>query len=214
MFRSLFLSLLVVGIVVLHYGSKRYAEYTIIQNESFLMSVKHVYPVRGKGVVIVGEIEKGMIATGDSIDIAGVIPGVTKARTKVIEKAGVPVPSARKGDEVHLLLGGVERAVIRKGMVAAAPNSMVIAYEFQAEIKLTSLDTRNDAAVDGFAPQIIVRDFITSASFILDDRSILRINENAKVGIRVSDPVVVESNLEFSIIQMGKTIGTGKVIDY
>lgn len=186
------------------------------QNEHFLMAIDEVYPVHGRGVMIKGTIERGGLRQWDSLEIQGVNPGRIMGRVRSIENQGQSVSSAKAGDKVALLLGGVERAVILRGMVAGKPRTLATTTEFTAEIQLKSKEDGGPFIIstEGFSPRLRIRNLDVSAELTLVGKDQVLPGEKGLVKVRLFDPVVLEKNQEFLIKDGGKIIGTGWVTGF
>ncbi|WP_433683032.1 elongation factor Tu [Nocardia sp. CA-119907] len=179
----------------------------------FLLPVENVLTITGRGTVITGAVERGRIRLGDRVqlfggeDLACVVTGV--------ETFGRTMEFAEAGDNVALLLRGVQRGQVRRGQVAAAPDSIAVHSRFTARVYLlgTAEGGRRTPISTGYRPQFYVRTGDVVGNVTLpDDIAVARPGETIDLTVELGRPVPLEPDLGFAIREGGRTVGAGTVL--
>jgi len=185
----------------------------------FLMPVEDKFSISGRGTVVTGRVERGIIQLKDKVQLIGyedeveefVVTGL-KSFTKELEKA-------EAGDNVGCLIRGLDREKVFRGQVLAAPNTVQLCHRFKSEIYVLSKEEggRHTAFLDGYRPQLYVRTAdITGIIHLLDKdgvkQEMIMPGENATVEIELLHPIAMEEKMGFVMREGGKTVGVGKVI--
>ncbi|MEU0499943.1 elongation factor Tu [Nocardia sp. NPDC005998] len=179
----------------------------------FLLPVENVLTITGRGTVITGAVERGRIRLSDRVQLFGgeeltcVVTGV--------ETFGRTMESAEAGDNVALLLRGVQRGQVRRGQVAAAPNSIAVHSRFTARVYLlgTAEGGRRTPISTGYRPQFYVRtgDIVGNVT-LPDGIAVVRPGETIDLTVELGRPVPLEPDLGFAIREGGRTVGAGTVL--
>jgi elongation factor Tu len=181
----------------------------------FLMSVEDVFSITGRGTVATGRVERGRIHVGDKVERVGI------RETKQTVATGVEMfrkllDEARAGDNIGLLLRGMDKDEIERGMVLAAPGSVTPHKKFNAEIYILTKDEggRHKPFFTGYRPQFYFRTTDVTGSFKLPDgREMVMPGDNVTMEIELITPIAMERGLTFAIREGGRTVGQGIVGD-
>jgi elongation factor Tu len=187
-------------------------------DKAFLMAVEDVFTITGRGTVATGRIERGTIKIGDSVEIVGIKNTKTTTITG-IEMFQKTLESGVAGDNVGILLRGVTRDDIERGMVLAAPRSITPHTSFEAEVYVLTKDEggRHTPFFTGYRPQFYVRTTDVTGSinqFTADDGSVVEMvmpGDRIKMTTELIHPVAIEQGMRFAIREGGRTIGAGVV---
>jgi elongation factor Tu len=187
-------------------------------DKAFLMAVEDVFTITGRGTVATGRIERGTIKIGDSVEIVGIRNTKTTTITG-IEMFQKTLESGVAGDNVGILLRGVTRDDIERGMVLAAPRSITPHTSFEAEVYVLTKDEggRHTPFFTGYRPQFYVRTTDVTGSinqFTADDGSVVEMvmpGDRIKMTTELIHPVAIEQGMRFAIREGGRTIGAGVV---
>lgn len=180
---------------------------------SFLMPVEDVFSIKGRGTVATGRIERGKIKVGDEVDIVGlgetrktVITGVEMFHKSLEE--GLP------GDAVGLLMRGIERGDIERGMVLAKPGSIKPHTEFSAEVYVLTKEEggRHTPFFSGYKPQFYIRTMDITGSLELPSGIEMALpGDNVQMKIKLITPVALEESVRFAIREGGRTVASGVI---
>lgn len=186
--------------------------------KTFLMSVEDVFSITGRGTVATGRIDRGVVKVGESVEIVGI--GETKTTTVTgIEMFQKTLDEGFAGDNVGILLRGVTRDDIERGMVLAKPGTITPHTNFEAEVYVLTKEEggRHTPFFSGYRPQFYVRTTdVTGAitQFTADDGSIVEMvmpGDRIKMTAELIHPVAIEAGMRFAIREGGRTIGAGVV---
>jgi elongation factor Tu len=179
----------------------------------FLMPVEDVFGIKGRGTVVTGRIERGIVKTGDEVEIVGlketrktVVTGVEMFR-KILDQ-GEP------GDNVGCLLRGIERDDVERGQVLAKPSSIKPHTDFEAEVYVLSKEEggRHTPFFSGYRPQFYLRTTdVTGNIELAPGVEMVMPGDNTKMTIRLIQPIALEEGLRFAIREGGRTVGAGAV---
>lgn len=180
----------------------------------FLLSIEDIFSITGRGTVVTGKIERGIIKLGDVINILGF--NITKTATVIgIEMFQKTLNVAEAGDNVGVLLRGIQKDDVRRGMVLAKPSSILIYSKFEAEIYILSASEggRKKPFFEGYKPQFYfyTTDVTGTIEFIANPDKPAMILPGDKVKLRVTlmYSIALEKGMRFAIREGGKTIGAG-----
>ncbi|MEU0099744.1 elongation factor Tu [Streptomyces sp. NPDC006267] len=176
----------------------------------FLLSVENVLTITGRGTVVTGAVERGTVRVGDRVAVLG-----TDVETVVtgLETFGKPMESAEAGDNVALLLRGVERDRVRRGHVVAAPGSVVPSRRFTARVYVLSAKEggRSTPVATGYRPQFYIRTADVVGDVDLGEAAVARPGDTVTMTVELGRDVPLESGLGFAIREGGRTVGAGTV---
>ncbi|MGW1228007.1 elongation factor Tu [Streptomyces sp. NPDC002530] len=178
----------------------------------FLLSVENVLTITGRGTVVTGAVERGTVRVGDRVSVLG--PDIETVVTG-LETFGKPMESAEAGDNVALLLRGVERDRVRRGHVVAAPGSVTPRRRFTAQVYVLSGSEggRTTPVTTGYRPQFYIRTADVVGDVDLGEASVARPGETVTMTVELGRDVPLESGLGFAIREGGRTVGAGTVTE-
>ena len=180
----------------------------------FLMPVEDVFTIQGRGTVATGRAERGIIKVNDEVEIIGLGKDTKKTIITGVEMFRKTLDEARAGDNVGLLLRGIEKEDIERGQVIAKPGTVTPHTEFEAEIYVLTKEEggRHSPFFKGYRPQFYIRTTDVSGEVTLPDGvEMVMPGDNIKIGGKLIYPVALEEGLKFAIREGGKTVGAGVV---
>ena len=179
----------------------------------FLMPVEDVFGIKGRGTVVTGRIERGIVKVGDEIEIVGM--GATRKTTVTgVEMFQKTLDQGEAGDNVGCLLRGIEREDIERGQVLSKPASITPHKKFEAEVYVLSKDEggRHTPFLPGYRPQFYIRTTDVTGTIALPEGvEMVMPGDNVKMTVELHDAVAVEDALRFAIREGGRTVGAGAV---
>ncbi|MGL6076182.1 MAG: elongation factor Tu [Fimbriiglobus sp.] len=186
------------------------------EDKPFLMSIEDVFSIKGRGTVATGRVERGTAKVGDDCEIIGLRKDKVKTTITGIEMFQKTLDSAIAGDNVGVLLRGIERDGIERGQVLAKPNSITPHLKFEANIYVLSKDEggRHTPFFSGYKPQFYFRTTDVTGSIKLPEGvEMCMPGDNVKVSVELMDgmPVAMDDGLRFAIREGGRTVGSGVV---
>ena len=179
----------------------------------FLMPVEDVFTISGRGTVVTGRIEQGIVKTGDPIEIVG-ITDTTKTTCTGVEMFRKSLDEGRAGENCGVLLRGVERDDVERGQVLCAPGSISPHTEFEAEIYVLSKEEggRHTPFFSNYRPQFYFRTTdVTGACALPEGVEMVMPGDNIKMTVTLIAPIAMEEGLKFAIREGGRTVGAGVV---
>ncbi len=185
-------------------------------DKEFLMPVEDVFTITGRGTVATGRIERGVINSGDPVEILGLNAENLKSTVTGVEMFRKILDRGEAGDNVGLLLRGVEKSQIRRGMVICKPNSVKPHTEFKAEVYVLSKEEggRHTPFFNKYRPQFYMRTTdVTGEMFLPEGVEMVMPGDNITVTVKLIHPVALEKGLRFAIREGGRTIGAGQVTE-
>jgi elongation factor Tu len=180
----------------------------------FLMPVEDVFSIKGRGTVVTGRIERGRTKINDTVEIVGIKPTQTTVITGV-EMFRKQLDEGQAGDNVGLLLRGIEKDKVERGQVIAKPGSVTPHTEFDAQVYILKKEEggRHTAFFSGYRPQFYIRTTdVTGEVTLAQGVEMVMPGDNAKMRIKLIAPVALEEGLRFAIREGGKTVGAGAVV--
>ncbi|MFD5228669.1 elongation factor Tu [Streptomyces qaidamensis] len=176
----------------------------------FLLSVENVLTITGRGTVVTGAVERGVVRVGDRVEVLG-----ASVETVVtgLETFGKPMDEAQAGDNVAMLLRGVPRDAVRRGHVVAAPGSVVPSRRFTAQVYVLSAREggRTTAVSSGYRPQFYIRTADVVGDVDLGEVAVARPGDTVVMTVELGRDVPLEAGLGFAIREGGRTVGAGTV---
>ncbi|MFF1650309.1 elongation factor Tu [Streptomyces sp. NPDC058240] len=178
----------------------------------FLLSVENVLTITGRGTVVTGAVERGTVRTGDRVSVLGPDPDIETVVTG-LETFGKPMESAEAGDNVALLLRGVERDRVRRGHVVAAPGVVTPSRRFTAQVYILSAKEggRTTPVTTGYRPQFYIRTADVVGDVDLGAVAVARPGDTVDLTVELGRDVPLETGLGFAIREGGRTVGAGTV---
>ncbi len=181
----------------------------------FLLPVENVLTITGRGTIVTGAIERGRVRLGDRVELLGLGAEASTTVVTGIETFGKTMEFAEAGDNVALLLRGVQRDQVRRGQVIAAPGSIAVRTRFTARVYLLGAGEggRRTPIATGYRPQFYVRtgDVVGDVT-LAAGTPLAHPGETIEIGGELGRPVPLEPNLGFAIREGGRTVGAGTVL--
>ena len=182
-------------------------------DKPFLMPVEDVFSITGRGTVATGKVERGVLRTGDEVEIVG-IKETTKTVVTGVEMFRKLLDEAVAGDNVGALLRGIKREDIERGQVLAKPGSITPHSEFKAEVYVLSKEEggRHTPFFNGYRPQFYFRTTdVTGEIFLPEGVEMVMPGDNIEMRAKLITPIAMEEGLRFAIREGGRTVGAGVV---
>jgi elongation factor Tu len=180
---------------------------------AFLMPVEDVFSISGRGTVVTGRVERGIIKVGEEIEIVGIVDTVKTTCTGV-EMFRKLLDQGQAGDNVGLLLRGTKREDVQRGQVLAKPGSIKPHNHFTGEIYVLSKDEggRHTPFFNNYRPQFYFRTTDVTGSIELPaDKEMVMPGDNVSITVKLINPIAMEEGLRFAIREGGRTVGAGVV---
>lgn len=186
------------------------------QDKPFLMPIEDVFSITGRGTVATGRIEAGVINTGDAVDIVGMGDEKLTSTVTGVEMFRKILDRGEAGDNVGLLLRGIEKTDIRRGMVIAKQGSVTPHKKFKAEVYILSKEEggRHTPFHNKYRPQFYVRTTdVTGEIFLPDGVEMVMPGDNLTITVELLQPIALNVGLRFAIREGGRTVGAGQVTE-
>ncbi|MFJ0456015.1 elongation factor Tu, partial [Bordetella bronchiseptica] len=180
---------------------------------AFLMPVEDVFSISGRGTVVTGRIERGVVKVGEEIEIVGIKPTVKTTCTGV-EMFRKLLDQGQAGDNVGILLRGTKREDVERGQVLAKPGSINPHTDFTAEVYILSKEEggRHTPFFNGYRPQFYFRTTdVTGTIDLPADKEMVLPGDNVSMTVKLLAPIAMEEGLRFAIREGGRTVGAGVV---
>ena len=185
------------------------------KDQPFLMAIEDVFGIKGRGTVVTGRIERGIVNVGESIEIIGLKDTNTTTVTGV-EMFNKTLDQGEAGDNVGCLLRGVERDDIERGQVLAAPGSITPHRKFKGQVYVLSKEEggRHTPFFNGYRPQFYVRTTdVTGMATLPEGTEMVMPGDDVELNIELVSPIAIEDGLRFAIREGGRTVGAGVVTE-
>jgi elongation factor Tu len=185
-------------------------------DKPFLLSVEDVFSITGRGTVATGRIERGVVKTGEALDVIGLNATDLKTTCTGVEMFRKILDRGEAGDNVGLLLRGIEKEAIKRGMVICAPGSVTPHKQFKAEIYVLSKEEggRHTPFFNNYRPQFYFRTTdVTGVVTLQAGVDMVMPGDNTTVTVDLIYPIAMEKGLRFAIREGGRTIGAGQVTE-
>jgi len=185
-----------------------------IIDKPFLMPIEDVFSITGRGTVATGRIERGVVNVGDAVDIIGMGAEGLKSTVTGVEMFRKILDRGEAGDNVGLLLRGIDKEAIRRGMVICKPGSVNPHSEFQAEIYVLSKEEggRHTPFFKGYNPQFYFRTTdVTGEISLPEGVEMVMPGDNVTITVKLQKSIAMEQGLRFAIREGGRTVGAGQV---
>jgi elongation factor Tu len=183
-------------------------------DKPFLMSIEDVFSIKGRGTVGTGRVERGIVKVGDEVEVVGMTEEVRKTVVTGVEMFNKTLDQGQAGDNVGILLRGVEKDDLERGQVLALPKSITPHTKFEAEAYILTKEEggRHTPFFNGYRPQFYFRTTdVTGVVTLLGGAEMVMPGDNAKFEIKLVTPIAMEQELRFAIREGGKTVGAGVV---
>ena len=181
----------------------------------FLMPVEDVFSIKGRGTVVTGRVERGVVKPGDDIEIVG-IKETRKTVVTGVEMFRKLLDEGRAGDNAGLLLRGVGKEEIERGQVLAKPGSIKPHTKFKGEVYVLTKEEggRHTPFFDGYRPQFYFRTTdVTGAANLPEGVEMVMPGDNVQMDVELITPIAMDSQLRFAIREGGRTVGSGVVTE-
>jgi elongation factor Tu len=182
-------------------------------DKAFLMAVEDVFSIEGRGTVATGRIERGIIHSGEEVEIVGFRESRKTVCTGV-EMFNKTLEEGRAGDNVGCLLRGIKRDEVERGQVLARPGTITPHTQFESEVYVLSKEEggRHTPFFSGYRPQFYFRTTdVTGTANLLADAEMCMPGDNVKLGVELISPIAMDANVRFAIREGGRTVGSGVV---
>ncbi|RYY83871.1 MAG: elongation factor Tu, partial [Chitinophagaceae bacterium] len=185
-------------------------------DQPFLMSVEDVFSITGRGTVATGRIERGRIKVGEPVEIVGLIEHPLTSTCTGVEMFRKLLDEGEAGDNAGLLLRGIEKTQIRRGMVICKPGSITPHTEFKAEVYVLSKEEggRHTPFFNKYRPQFYFRTTdVTGECQLPEGTEMIMPGDNTSISVKLIQPIAMEKGLKFAIREGGRTVGAGQVTE-
>ncbi len=180
----------------------------------FLMSIEDVFSIKGRGTVGTGRVERGKVKVGDEVDIVGIRPDIKKSVVTGVEMFNKTLDDGQAGDNLGVLLRGVEKDDLERGQVLAKPGSITPHRKYEAEAYILTKEEggRHTPFFNGYRPQFYFRTTdVTGVVSLTGGAEMVMPGDNVKVNVELLTPIAMDEGLRFAIREGGKTVGAGVV---
>jgi len=185
-------------------------------DQPFLMSVEDVFSITGRGTVATGRIERGRIKVGEGVEIVGLIPQPLASTVTGVEMFRKLLDEGEAGDNAGLLLRGIEKKDIRRGMVICKPGSITPHTDFKCEVYVLSKEEggRHTPFFQKYRPQFYFRTTdVTGEVELAAGTEMVMPGDNTSLTVKLIQPIAMEKGLKFAIREGGRTVGAGQVTE-
>jgi elongation factor Tu len=186
------------------------------KDKPFLMPVEDVFSITGRGTVATGRIEQGVVNTGEEVHIIGLGAEGKKTVVTGVEMFRKILDTGEAGDNVGLLLRGIDKDEIKRGQVIAKPGSITPHTKFKAEVYILKKDEggRHTPFHDNYRPQFYLRTLdVTGEIKLPEGTEMIMPGDNVSITVELITPVAIDKGLRFAIREGGRTVGAGQVTD-
>jgi len=183
-------------------------------DQPFLMAIEDVFSITGRGTVVTGRVERGQVKVGDEVEIVGLRPEPKRTVATGVEMFRKILDQGQAGDNIGVLLRGIEREEVERGQVLSRPGSITPHTKFQSEVYVLSQAEggRHKAFFAGYRPQFYFRTTdVTGVIGLPEGRDMVIPGENVTMTVELIQPIAMEEGLRFAIREGGKTVGAGVV---
>jgi elongation factor Tu len=183
-------------------------------DKPFLMCIEDVFSIMGRGTVGTGRIDRGRIKVGEPVELVGLRPEIGKSVCTGVEMFQKTLDSGEAGDNVGILLRGVDKKDLERGMVVAKPGTITPHTNFEAEVYVLSKDEggRHTPFFTGYRPQFYFRTTdVTGTATLMGGAEMCMPGDNIKMTVELLTPIAMDEQLRFAIREGGRTVGAGVV---
>jgi elongation factor Tu len=183
-------------------------------DKPFLMPVEDVFTITGRGTVVTGRIERGVVKVNEQVDIIGIKPEKMSTTVTGVEMFRKLLDEGRAGENVGLLLRGVKREEVERGQVIIKPGTNTPHTEFEAQVYILSKDEggRHTPFFQNYRPQFYFRTTdVTGVVELPEGTEMVMPGDNTEMKVNLIQPIAMEEGLTFAIREGGRTVGAGKV---
>jgi elongation factor Tu len=185
-------------------------------DKPFMMPVEDVFSIKGRGTVVTGKIDRGVVKTSENVDIVGLRDKIESTVVTGVEMFHKLLESGQAGDNVGLLLRGIDREDVERGMVIAAPGSITPHTKFLSEVYVLTKDEggRHKAFFSGYRPQFYIRTMdVTGTIELPEGVEMVMPGDSVNLTVELITPVALEKGSKFAIREGGLTVGAGVITE-
>jgi elongation factor Tu len=183
-------------------------------DKPFLMPIEDVFTITGRGTVVTGRAERGVLKVNEEVEIVGIHPSITKTVVTGVEMFRKLLDEARAGENVGLLLRGIKREEVERGQVICKPGSVTPHTEFEAQVYILSKDEggRHTPFFNNYRPQFYFRTTdVTGVVHLPEGTEMVMPGDNTEMRVELIQPIAMDEGLRFAIREGGRTVGAGRV---
>ncbi|HSM89189.1 MAG TPA: EF-Tu/IF-2/RF-3 family GTPase, partial [Desulfobacterales bacterium] len=184
-------------------------------DKPFLLPIEDVFSISGRGTVVTGRVERGIVRVGEDVEIVGIRP-TQKTVCTGVEMFRKLLDEGRAGDNVGVLLRGTKRDEVERGQVVSKPGSILPHTKFKAEVYILSKEEggRHTPFFNGYRPQFYFRTTdVTGVVTLPEGVEMVMPGDNVAISAELITPIAMEKELRFAIREGGRTVGAGVVAD-
>jgi elongation factor Tu len=184
-------------------------------DKPFLMPIEDVFTITGRGTVVTGRVEQGVVKVGEEVEIVGIRPQTTKTVVTGVEMFRKLLDQGQAGDNIGVLLRGTRRDDVERGQVLAKPGSITPHTEFSAQVYVLSREEggRHTPFFNNYRPQFYFRTTDVTGEVSLPEGTEMAMpGDNTEMTVRLISPIAMTEGLRFAIREGGRTVGAGRVI--
>jgi elongation factor Tu len=185
-------------------------------DKPFLMPIEDVFTITGRGTVVTGRVEQGVVKVGETIAIVGIHPEIASTVVTGVEMFQKLLDQGQAGDNIGCLLRGVKREEVERGQVLAKPGSITPHTHFKGEVYVLSKDEggRHTPFFNGYRPQFYFRTTdVTGDIKLPEGQEMVMPGDNTNMDIQLIQPIAMDTGLRFAIREGGRTVGAGVVTE-
>jgi elongation factor Tu len=185
-------------------------------DKPFLLPIEDVFTITGRGTVVTGRVEQGIVKVGDEVAMVGIHPEITKTVVTGVEMFQKLLDQGQAGDNIGALLRGVKREDVERGQVLAKPGSITPHTHFNAEVYVLSKDEggRHTPFFNGYRPQFYFRTTDVTGSIKLPEgQEMVMPGDNTNMEVELIQPIAMDQGLRFAVREGGRTVGAGVVTE-
>jgi len=178
------------------------------------MPVEDVFSIKGRGTVGTGRIERGIIKMGEPVEIVGLLEEPLKSTCTGVEMFNKTLSEGQAGDNVGILLRGIDKDTLERGMVLAKPGTIHAHTEFEAEVYVLTKEEggRHTPFFNNYRPQFYIRTTdVTGSIDLLGGAEMCMPGDNVTIMVKLITPIAIEEQMRFAIREGGRTVGAGAV---
>jgi elongation factor Tu len=181
----------------------------------FLMPIEGVHTIEGRGTVVSGRVERGVVRIGDRVEIVGLDNEGAEVVVTGTQAFRKDIPEARAGMNVGLLLRGLKRDDVERGQVLSAPGAIKAHSKGKAQVFVLTKEEggRHTPFASGYQPQFFFGVTDVNGTILLDEGALVAPGDQAEIGFELGKPVGIETGMRFAIREGGKTVGAGLVTE-
>jgi elongation factor Tu len=183
-------------------------------DQPFLMPVEDVFSITGRGTVVTGRVERGVIKVNDQVELSGIKEKPLKTTVTSIEMFNKLLDEGHAGDNAALLIRGIKREEVERGMVVVKPGTITPHTEFEAQVYILSKEEggRHTPFFNNYRPQFYFRTTdVTGVVTLAEGTEMVMPGDNAEMKVQLIQPIAMEEGLRFAIREGGRTVGAGRV---